>query len=51
MRKYFLEPLAGISGYKPRIGDYRAIIGLDKPGKVIDVLLVGHRKNIYDRMD
>ncbi len=49
--EHFLEPLAGISGYKLRIGDYRAIIGLNKPGRVIDVLLIGHRKNIYDRID
>ncbi len=45
----FLEPLVEIVGFKLRIGDYRAIIDADKKKKILKILRVGHRKNIYDR--
>lgn len=45
--KRFLERLVGINSYKLRIGDYRAIIDLDESNNVLEVLLIGHRKNIY----
>ena len=45
--KHYLESLVDIEGYKLRMGNYRAIIDLDKNKKLIDVLLVGHRKDIY----
>ena len=31
-----------------RVGDYRAILDIDNQKKIIYVLEVGHRKNIYD---
>lgn len=45
--KHFLEELVEINAYKLRIGDYRALIDLDETNKIIFILLVGHRKNIY----
>ena len=45
--KHYLGFLVNIKGYKLRIGDYRVIIDLDESNKLIDVLLVEHRKNIY----
>ena len=33
--------------YKLRIGDYRIIYELDNPNKLITIIKVGHRKNIY----
>lgn len=45
----FLESLTGINGFKLRVGDYRVIIDIDKENKVLKVLKVGHRRNIYDR--
>ena len=45
--EHYLEPLIEIDGYKLRVGDYRAIIDLNKTNKIIEVLLIGHRKNIY----
>lgn len=45
--RHFLEHLTEINAYKLRIGDYRAIIDLDEKEKVISVVLVEHRKNIY----
>ena len=44
-----LEHLEQIAGYKLRIGDYRVIIDVDNPSKVIHVLKIGHRKNIYEK--
>ena len=44
----FLEHLAEISGFKLRIGDYRAIVDIDKANQTIKILKVGHRKNIYE---
>ena len=45
---HFLEHLEDMEGYKLRIGDYRAIIDVDNSLKIIWVLKVGHRKNIYE---
>ena len=45
---HFLEHLEEIKGYKLRIGDYRAILDVDKSANIIWVLKVGHRKNIYE---
>ena len=44
---HYFERLQKISGYKLRIGDYRAIAEI-KEGKII-VMYVGHRKNIYKK--
>lgn len=44
---HYIEFLVDINGYKLRIGDYRALIGLDEDKKLIDIVLVGHRKDIY----
>ena len=43
----YVSKLVGESSYKVRIGDYRAIIDLDKNKLIILILKVGHRKNIY----
>ena len=45
---HFLEHLEDIEGYKLRIGDYRAIIDVDNSAKILWVLKIGHRKNIYE---
>ena len=44
----FIEPLVEIDGFKLRIGDYRAIIDVDKSTQIITVLKIGHRKNVYE---
>lgn len=43
----FLEHLEDIRGYKLRVGDYRVIIDVQENIKVLFVLRVGHRKNVY----
>ncbi len=44
----FLEHLEEIDGFKLRVGDYRVIVYIDNSAKTIQVLKVGHRKNVYD---
>lgn len=46
----FFERLEGKKSYKLRVGDYRVIADIDRSSKRIDVLLIGHRKNIYKRI-
>ena len=49
--KHFLVGLAGTKHYKLRVGDYRVIVGWDRKEKIITVLMIGHREEIYKRMD
>ena len=46
------EPLTGpFSGLlKLRVGDYRIIFQADREKRVLTVRLVGHRREIYDRL-
>ena len=43
----YLESLIEIRGFKLRVGDYRIIIDVENKIKILHVLMVGHRKNIY----
>lgn len=45
----FLKSLVDIDGFKLRVGDYRIIIDVKKEIRILNVLKVGHRKNIYER--
>ena len=45
----YLEHLVEIKGFKLRVGDYRVIIDIENEIKVINILKMGHRKNIYER--
>ncbi len=47
----FLQKLVGSNSHKIRAGDYRAIADLDLKEKKIVVLIIGHRKNVYDKLD
>lgn len=44
---HYLETLVDINSYKLRIGKYRALIDLDEKNKIVHVLFIGFRKNIY----
>ena len=46
----FFERLTGRKDYKLRIGDYRAIVDIDDDQMLIEVTLIGHRKNIYKNL-
>ena len=45
----YVKKLVGDPGYKLRVGDYRVIMDIDGEKLVILVIMVGHRRNIYDR--
>jgi len=45
----FLEPLTEIKGFKLRVGEYRIIIDVENKIKILHILKVGHRKNIYEK--
>ena len=47
---HYLEPLRGINAYKVRVGDYRIVVDINKKERTIDVLFIGHRKNIYENL-
>ncbi|MBU3902510.1 MAG: type II toxin-antitoxin system RelE/ParE family toxin [Candidatus Thermoplasmatota archaeon] len=47
---HFLEGLTEINSHKLRIGDYRVIIDLNETDKIVSVVLIGHRKDIYKRL-
>jgi mRNA interferase RelE/StbE len=44
------DKLHKINAYRLKCGDYRAIIDIKDPEKTINVLTVGHRKNIYKKI-
>lgn len=44
----YLKHLSGINGHKIRVGDYRIIVDVQDKIKVLFVLKIGHRKNIYE---
>lgn len=41
------QKLAGGKGYRIRLGDYRIVYIIDKPNKVVTVIKIGHRREIY----
>ena len=43
----FFERLKGRKYYKLRIGMYRIIADINKKTEKIEILIIGHRKNIY----
>ena len=45
----FLEPLIQIKGFKLRVGNYRVILDVQEEIKILNILKIGHRKNIYDK--
>lgn len=45
--KHFGKPLTGVDLWVLRAGDYRAIFNLNRDEERVEVLKVGHRRNIY----
>ena len=43
----YITKLVGDPGYKLRVGDYRVIADIDESKYLIQITLVGHRRNIY----
>ena len=47
---HFVEHYEGESYFKLRIGDYRVLLDINPTLKLIEVRIVGHRGNIYNRI-
>lgn len=47
--RYF-ERLTKRSSYKLRVGEYRAIADIDDNQKIISVMFIAHRKNVYRKI-
>jgi mRNA interferase RelE/StbE len=45
----FIIKLVGYPDFKLRVGDYRAILSVDKAKKIITLLRVNHRKKVYKK--
>ena len=41
------QKLEGNKGYRIRIGDYRVVYTIDKENKIILIIKIGHRREIY----
>lgn len=41
------EKLGGNKGYRIRIGDYRVIYIVDKKSKIVTIIKVKHRREVY----
>jgi mRNA interferase RelE/StbE len=42
------ERLAASAFWRVRVGDYRALYEIDRKGKKLVVLYIGHRSKVYD---
>ncbi|MBW2991706.1 type II toxin-antitoxin system RelE/ParE family toxin [Candidatus Woesearchaeota archaeon] len=47
---HFFERLEGRRDFKLRVGDYRAIADISSNSKKIQITVIGHRKNIYKKI-
>lgn len=41
------QKLKGGKGYRIRIGDYRVIYAIDKSSKIVTIIKIAHRKQVY----
>ncbi len=44
---HFVEKLTDVNCWKLRVGDYRVLMDINEQKKLIEVLKIGHRKNVY----
>jgi len=47
---HYFEKLTGVKSFKLRVGDYRIIADINKNSKKIQVIFIGHRKNVYEKL-
>jgi len=46
-RPHGVQKLQGHDGYRIRAGDYRVLYLIDDEAKTVEVLAVGHRREVY----
>ena len=44
---HFIEKMTDVNCWRLRVGDYRVLLDIDEKKKDIQILKVGHRRNIY----
>ncbi|MDY6768680.1 MAG: type II toxin-antitoxin system RelE/ParE family toxin [Candidatus Nanohaloarchaea archaeon] len=47
---HFLEMLKGYPYHRLRVGDYRAVVDVDREEEHLTVVLVGHRDRVYEKL-
>ncbi|MBU2100335.1 type II toxin-antitoxin system RelE/ParE family toxin [Candidatus Micrarchaeota archaeon] len=47
----YVTKLVGFNAYRLRVRDYRVILDIEKNRLVVTVIKIGHRKNIYKKID
>ncbi|MFO7992022.1 MAG: type II toxin-antitoxin system RelE/ParE family toxin [Thermoplasmata archaeon] len=48
--EHFGKALTGIDLWVLRAGDYRVMFDLNKNENLVEILRIGHRRNIYDKI-
>ncbi|MGD9894568.1 MAG: type II toxin-antitoxin system RelE/ParE family toxin [Dehalococcoidia bacterium] len=47
-----VKPIRGRAGYyRVRVGDYRVVYSVDDTARAVTVVIVAHRREVYDRME
>jgi mRNA interferase RelE/StbE len=46
-RPHGCEKLSGLEQYRVRQGDYRVVYGVDDEARVVIVVKIGHRRDVY----
>ena len=41
------QKLSGHDEYRIRQGDYRILYTIDDPGRVVEIIKIGHRRDVY----
>ncbi|HIH22659.1 TPA: type II toxin-antitoxin system RelE/ParE family toxin [Candidatus Micrarchaeota archaeon] len=44
---HFVEKMTDVNCWKLRVGDYRILMDINEDKKEIQILKVGHRRNVY----
>lgn len=47
---HYFERIEGRKDFKLRVGDYRVIADINASSKRIEVTLIGHRRDVYNKM-
>ncbi|MBW6470201.1 MAG: type II toxin-antitoxin system RelE/ParE family toxin [Methanosarcinaceae archaeon] len=47
---HFFEKLSGRPEFKLRVGSHRVIADINQNDKVIQILHIGHRRNVYKKL-
>ncbi|MDO9517230.1 MAG: type II toxin-antitoxin system RelE/ParE family toxin [Methanosarcinaceae archaeon] len=47
---HFFEKLSGRPEFKLRVGSHRVIVDIIQNDKVIQILHIGHRRNVYKKL-